>query len=76
MSNGHVCCLLQVCCPPPGNRDARIKALAAEMEEGIGENLTCYQAAEWMVDNIGMVPLGLDTAIVSAYAPEFAKQKT
>jgi len=33
MSNGHVCCILQVCCPPPGGNEKRVEALAHVLHE-------------------------------------------
>lgn len=76
MSNGHVCCILGVCCPP----GARAAALAELMRRAELAYLASNAApwsdldrATWLVDNFGFVPKGLDTAIAEAYAPEFAK---
>ena len=33
MSNGHVCCILQVCCPPPGGNEKRVESLAHVLHE-------------------------------------------
>jgi len=73
MSNGHVCCILGVCCPPPGGRKAASKALAEEMAGYFSGKESYQQMAEWLLENFDLVPRGVGEAIVEAYRPEFAK---
>lgn len=80
MSNGHVCCLLAVCCPPD-NDDRRSQALFEEMNEAFEADATFGDddsflrwAASWIVKNFDLVPKGVGRAIVEGYAPEFAKK--
>lgn len=80
MSNGIRCCILGPCCPPPppgpdgkGPRvspDA-IAALAKELEPVTGNS---EAVAAFIFEHYDLVPAGVGTAIVNAYAPEFAKK--
>lgn len=63
MSNGHACCVLEVCCPPRSERQK--KALAAEMMKAFGwdDEMTSYQVdpltlAAWIVNNYDLAPAG------------------
>lgn len=78
MSNGHVCCILGVCCQPPGGAAAK-QALAEEIAEVFGwsaektEEKTgnAYAVASWLLDNFDLVPKGVGAQIVRAYRPMF-----
>lgn len=51
--NGHVCCILGVCCPP-GSQE-QVDALAAEMEkDGVGDRKT----AAWVLKHFDLAPAG------------------
>lgn len=81
--NGRVCCILQVCCPPPSlgeagsrvsdkSKQALVDALVEsveEMELGLAK-LT----AEWIFDNFDLVPAGVAQKFIEAYTPEFRKR--
>lgn len=82
MSNGHVCCLLGVCCPPDED-GRRAAALFEEMKEahhsenGLMEPAGhdgLHWAASWIIANFDLVPKGVGRAIVEGYAPEFEKK--
>ena len=56
MSNGHVCCLLGVCCPPgsAAQRQAFVKELA---HDGI-ESPDAEKIGAWVLDNFDLAPKG------------------
>jgi hypothetical protein len=78
MSNGIRCCILGPCCPPPppvagGPRVApeAVAALAKELEPVTGNS---KGVAAFLFEHYDLVPAGVGTAILNAYAPEFAKK--
>lgn len=80
MSNGIRCCILGPCCPPPPTAapiaidrvaPEAIAALAKELEPITGNSKA---VAEFIFENYDLVPPGVGTTIVNAYAPEFAKK--
>lgn len=73
MSNGHVCCILGVCCPP--DTDSQRQALKEEMAQELGGETSDYeQLVEWLTGTFDLVPKGVGKAIVEAYDPEFKKK--
>lgn len=80
--NGHVCCILGVCCVPPEKRDEQVQALADEIEKSLGPDATktdtttgnAYAVAQLVLDNFDLVPKGLGEAVVAAYTPHFAQK--
>ncbi len=77
MSNGRVCCLLGVCCPPGSREEALAQEIEADL--GLGSQKTetttgiARSVAEWILENYDIVPKGVGTAIIEAYRPEFKK---
>ena len=72
MSNGHVCCILGVCCQPPGGGASR-EALAQELDAHV-DTKDGTAVANWLFDNYDLVPKGLASAIITLYGPEFEKR--
>lgn len=56
MSNGHVCCLLGVCCEP--NSAAQRQALISEMENDGFEAEAAAKTADWILANFDLAPAG------------------
>lgn len=88
MSNGPVCCILGVCCPPPpeGINGPQVKALAKFLNEAMKDQEWSWQeppasrsrtlgdlAAEALLANFDLVPRGVGRAIVEAYRPQFER---
>ncbi len=72
MSNGHVCCLLGVCCPP--DTDGQRLAAVEETVEQCGPNATPETVINWVMSEFDLVPKGVGEMIVNAYDPEFKKK--
>ena len=49
MSNGEVCCILGVCCPPASRRVKLISALETDAALGRDE---ADRAADWIIEHI------------------------
>lgn len=56
--NGHVCCILGVCCPP-GSQE-QIDALASELSVAHPDMEVPYaqKAAAWVLKNFDLAPAG------------------
>ena len=65
MSNGEVCCILGVCCPPTEQRAAIVKALVRDtaMNEETAED-----AAEWIMRTVDLAPKGSLDALKVSFA--------
>ena len=63
--NGHVCCILGVCCPP-GSAE-QLDALAKEMSKDLGvtpEHTRRYAA--WVLQHFDLAPKGTVTPLLRA----------
>lgn len=70
MSNGHVCCILGVCCPPP----RQVEALARKMAAASGGDYTVaamLPVAEKLLEDFALVPKAVGEAIERSYRPVF-----
>jgi len=63
MSNGHVCCILGVCCPPGSSRQR--EALATELAKVSGQHQEAVTTpshvracADYILDNFDLAPKG------------------
>ena len=55
MSNGEVCCILGVCCPPAAAKEK----LATELQRiGGGDKATHAACAAWILDTFDLAPKG------------------
>lgn len=55
--NGHVCCILGVCCPAQSQEQR--KALAEEMVNDLGcDPAEARKIADWVIDNFDLAPVG------------------
>ena len=55
MSNGEVCCILGVCCPPAAAREK----LSVEIEKVAGcDAETSRKCADWLLDTFDFAPKG------------------
>ena len=55
--NGHVCCLLGVCCPP--GSEAQLDALATEMASDLGvQPEEVRRHAAWILKHFDLAPAG------------------
>lgn len=81
MSNGTICCALEVCCPPPpeGLNEPQTAALAELIAVNgggagaVNRMSSPRHIAEVILANFDLVPKGVGRAIVEAYRPEFEK---
>ena len=65
MSNGEFCCAIGVCCPPAST--ARRMALVNELVHGTGcEAAEMQKVADWLIDNVDMMPVGTLQPLVAA----------
>lgn len=72
MPNGHVCCILGVCCP--ARSDEQRKALSEEMVNDLGCNQNeARKFADWVIDNFDLAPVGSLDAYRDAIV-KFAKK--
>lgn len=87
-SNGHVCCIVGVCCPPPPDsgealasvEDPRLEKLAEYIQRSLGRtwfgvttpSAKAYELAAQLLKDFDFVPRGAGSAIVRSYAPQFA----
>lgn len=55
MSNGEVCCILGVCCPPESAEQIQSMADTMAKETGL-EPETCTHAAKWVLSNYDLAP--------------------
>ena len=68
MSNGEVCCILQVCCPPEA-LGARRKALRTWLVQSAGCHADCAEAvAKELLDAFDFAPAGTIGPLVRATA--------
>lgn len=60
MSNGEVCCILQVCCPPA---EARVK-LIREMQKVSGYDAEgCTKIADFLLERFAFAPKSFEAVI-------------
>lgn len=71
MSNGHVCCLLGICCPP--GSPAQTQSLAQEMvDAGLFPSAgAALPAAIWLMAHFDFAPAGTLGAYAQALVAEF-----
>lgn len=67
MSNGEICCLLQVCCPPISQE--RVDEVARELvKDTICDEAQAQRVAEWLIDRIDNAFGGTLVALLSSVA--------
>lgn len=67
MSNGEVCCILGVCCPPAKRRGTMIAHLAADT----GVSTAHAEAAvDWVLERFDLGPKGFVTPLVRHIAEQ------
>ena len=84
-SNGHVCCIVGVCCPPPGENsagDAQVYELAKLVQAQLGSfsstgepSERAIAVAQAILADFDLVPNGVGDAIVKGYAESFSHKK-
>jgi hypothetical protein len=63
MSNGEVCCILGVCCPPERRRDV----LAASLVRDVGcDQKDAVEIADWVVERFDLAPRGTLDPLIEA----------
>ena len=72
MSNGEVCCILGVCCPPEQREDEAVTVLARDM--GIPEE-HARAAFCWFDERFDFAPKGLLQPLIDYVAQHAKKQK-
>jgi len=65
MSNGEVCCILGVCCPPAERKQKVVKAMADDLS--ISET-AAVAAFEWFASRVDFVPKGTGQPGIDAVA--------
>ena len=65
MSNGEVCCLLQVCCPPDLREDIAVKHIKQDM--GVPEE-HARAAFCWIAERFDLAPKGTVQPLIDAIA--------
>lgn len=65
--NGHVCCILGVCCPP--GSEAQITALEAELiaDQVCAANPEAKRVAAWILKHFDLAPQGSLDQLRSAF---------
>ena len=54
MSNGEICCLLGICCPPEAQHAAVMRLMH---RFGIDDDTKCCEIADWWVEHINVVSI-------------------
>ncbi len=72
MSNGEVCCILGICCPPESG--AQENALTHEIIKDLGWELTeAQEMARWIVGRFDLAPRGLLAPLLAEVADQARK---
>lgn len=87
MSNGHVCCAVGICCPPPANIRKQTRALAEILSNG-GEPDMSPQAAppvppspehlryaELVLAHFDLAPAGTLAPFIESLRPYFSQSQ-
>lgn len=60
MSNGEVCCILGICCPPAA---ARVRLIAEFQKVSGYDGDGCEKIADFLLDRVALAPKSLEPVI-------------